>query len=100
MRMIKLKEGKTDKNTCNNDKNLSEIQLEHEREDELVVVVHELDALGGGEIRLEEESWRKWRCWSHFGKKFGWWFKQDIDGENEDDNEIVGDGDEKGCWVK
>nr|GEY86025.1 integrase, catalytic region, zinc finger, CCHC-type, peptidase aspartic, catalytic [Tanacetum cinerariifolium] len=35
------------KNTCNNDKNLSEIQLEHKREDELVVVVvkvvHELD---------------------------------------------------------
>nr|GEV35168.1 hypothetical protein [Tanacetum cinerariifolium] len=34
-------------NTCNNDKNLSEIQLEHEREDELVMmvvkVVHELD---------------------------------------------------------
>nr|GEU88427.1 hypothetical protein [Tanacetum cinerariifolium] len=26
-------------NTCNNDKNLSEIQLEHEREHELVVVV-------------------------------------------------------------
>nr|GEY35338.1 hypothetical protein [Tanacetum cinerariifolium] len=34
-------------NTCNNDKNLSEIQLEHEREDEFVMVVvkvvHELD---------------------------------------------------------
>ncbi|GJW72760.1 hypothetical protein Tco_0132130 [Tanacetum coccineum] len=34
-------------NTCNNDKNLSEIQLEHKREDELVAVVvrvvHELD---------------------------------------------------------
>ncbi|GJS76467.1 hypothetical protein Tco_0726348 [Tanacetum coccineum] len=34
-------------NTCNNDKNLSEIQLEHERDDELVMVVvrvvHELD---------------------------------------------------------
>ncbi|GJW15766.1 hypothetical protein Tco_0019899 [Tanacetum coccineum] len=26
-------------NTCNNDKNLSEIQLEHEKEDELVVVM-------------------------------------------------------------
>ncbi|GJZ75986.1 hypothetical protein Tco_0640451, partial [Tanacetum coccineum] len=25
---------------------------------------------------------------SHFGKeKFGWWFKQDINGENKDDNE-------------
>ncbi|GJW69370.1 hypothetical protein Tco_0123794 [Tanacetum coccineum] len=37
------------KNTCNNDKNLSEIQLEHEKEDELVAVVvkvvHELDCM-------------------------------------------------------
>nr|GEY77608.1 zinc finger, CCHC-type [Tanacetum cinerariifolium] len=24
---------------------------------------------------------------SHFGKEFGWWFEQDIDGENEDDND-------------
>ncbi|GJT39552.1 hypothetical protein Tco_0939417 [Tanacetum coccineum] len=35
--------------TCNNDKNLSEIQLEHEKEDELVavvvMVVHELDCM-------------------------------------------------------
>ncbi|GJV51142.1 hypothetical protein Tco_1446883 [Tanacetum coccineum] len=36
-------------NTCNNDKNLSEIQLKHEKEDELVTVVvkvvHELDCM-------------------------------------------------------
>nr|GEZ76688.1 hypothetical protein [Tanacetum cinerariifolium] len=40
-------EGCEFENTCNNDKSLSEIQLEHEKEDELVVVVvkvvHELD---------------------------------------------------------
>ncbi|GJU00511.1 hypothetical protein Tco_1110849 [Tanacetum coccineum] len=70
-------------NTCNNDKNLSEIELEHEKEDELVVVVvkvvHELDCrMVVKEIkdRLLEEM-----------KKFGWWFQQDIDGESEDDNE-------------
>nr|GFA52180.1 hypothetical protein [Tanacetum cinerariifolium] len=32
-------EGYEFENTCNNGKNLSEIQLEHEKEDELVVVV-------------------------------------------------------------
>ncbi|GJT74951.1 hypothetical protein Tco_1041676 [Tanacetum coccineum] len=63
-------------------KNLSEIQLEHEKEDELVVVVvkvvHELDfRMVVKEIEdgiLEEMEV------SHFGKE------QDIDGENEDDN--------------
>ncbi|GJZ47768.1 hypothetical protein Tco_0601600 [Tanacetum coccineum] len=71
------------KNTCNNDKTLSEIQLEHEREDELVIVVvrvvHELDyrmVVKEIEDGLLEEI-----------EKFGWWFEQDIDGENEDDNE-------------
>nr|GEV20354.1 hypothetical protein [Tanacetum cinerariifolium] len=41
--------GRVLKNTCNNDKNLSEIKLEHAKEDELVVVVvkvvHELDSM-------------------------------------------------------
>ncbi|GJU39070.1 retrotransposon protein, putative, ty1-copia subclass [Tanacetum coccineum] len=70
-------------NTCNNDKNLSEIQLEHEKEDELVVVVvkvvHELDCMmvvKEIENRLLEEV-----------EKFGWWFEQDIGGENVDDND-------------
>nr|GEW83564.1 integrase, catalytic region, zinc finger, CCHC-type, peptidase aspartic, catalytic [Tanacetum cinerariifolium] len=70
-------------NTCKNDKNLSEIQLKHEREDELVVVVvkvvYELNyKMVVKEIedsRLEEME------------KFGWWFEQDIDGESEDSNE-------------
>ncbi|GJV93592.1 hypothetical protein Tco_1541405 [Tanacetum coccineum] len=71
------------KNTCNNDKNLSKIQLEHENEDELVVVVvkvvHELDCMmvvKEIEDGLLEEM-----------EKFGWWFEQDIGGESEDDRE-------------
>nr|GEW97685.1 hypothetical protein [Tanacetum cinerariifolium] len=84
MRLVKhgLEECKFE-NTCNNDKNLSEIQLEHERKDELVVVVvtvvHELNyRMVVKEIKdgLLEEM-----------EKFRWWFKQDIDGEKEDDNE-------------
>ncbi|GJX37045.1 hypothetical protein Tco_0250348 [Tanacetum coccineum] len=70
------------KNTCNNDKILSEIQLEHE-EDELVVVVvkvvHKLDCMMVvKEIKdglLEEMEV------SLFGKE------QDIGGESEDDKE-------------
>ncbi|GKB23956.1 hypothetical protein Tco_0863357 [Tanacetum coccineum] len=69
-------------NTCNNDKNLSKIQLEHEKEDELVVVVvkaaHELDyriVVKEIEDELLEEM------------EFRWWFEQDINGESEDDNE-------------
>ncbi|GKE35895.1 hypothetical protein Tco_1455217, partial [Tanacetum coccineum] len=84
-------------NTCNNDKNLSEIELEHEKEDELVVVVVKVTLGGNG-----GESF--WEGGDDFGvdvlhfhtcltdilgflEKFGWWFEQDIDGENEDDNE-------------
>ncbi|GJY17864.1 hypothetical protein Tco_0389355 [Tanacetum coccineum] len=68
-------------NTCNNDKNLSEIQLKHGREDELVVVVvkvvHECRMVVKEiEDGLLEEM-----------EKFGWWFEQDINGENEDGNE-------------
>nr|GEZ16877.1 hypothetical protein [Tanacetum cinerariifolium] len=69
-------------NICNNDKSLSEIQLEHEKEDELVMVVvkvvHEYYRMVVKEIEngLLEEM-----------EKFGWWFEQDIDGESKDDNE-------------
>nr|GFC04979.1 hypothetical protein [Tanacetum cinerariifolium] len=66
-----------------NDKNSSEIQLEYEKEDELVVVVvkvvHELDCrMVVKEIKdgLLEKI-----------KKFGWCFEQDIDGKSEDDND-------------
>ncbi|GKA15364.1 hypothetical protein Tco_0695111 [Tanacetum coccineum] len=76
-------EGYEFENTCNNDKNLSEIQLKHEKEDELVVVVvkvaHELDCMmvvKEIEDGLLEEM-----------EKFGWWFEQDIGGVSEDDRE-------------
>nr|GEX29047.1 hypothetical protein [Tanacetum cinerariifolium] len=69
-------------NICNNDKSLSEIKLEHGKEDELVVVVvkvvHEYCRIVVKEIKdgiLEEI------------KKFTWWFKQNIGGEIEDDRE-------------
>nr|GEV40792.1 hypothetical protein [Tanacetum cinerariifolium] len=65
--------------TCNNDKSLSEIQLEHEKEDEFVVVavkvMHELKEIVN---RLLEEVEV-----SLFGKKF----EQDIDDEGEKDEE-------------
>ncbi|GJS06461.1 hypothetical protein Tco_0363257 [Tanacetum coccineum] len=72
--------------TYKNDKNLSEIQLEHEKEDELVAVVvkvvHECRKLMVvKEIvnRLLEEV-----------EKLEWWFEQDIDDEGEDDEEGEG----------
>nr|GFA35265.1 hypothetical protein [Tanacetum cinerariifolium] len=49
--------------TCNNDKSLSESQLEHEKEDEFVVMVV---------------------------KKLEWWFEQDIDDEEKEDKEGEG----------
>nr|GEW00414.1 hypothetical protein [Tanacetum cinerariifolium] len=67
--------------TCNNDKKLSEIQLEHENEDELVAVVvkvvHELDCMmvvKEIENGLLEEV-----------EKLERWFEQDIDDEGEED---------------
>ncbi|GJX60674.1 hypothetical protein Tco_0292064 [Tanacetum coccineum] len=75
-------------NTCNNDKNLSEIQLEHEKEDELVAVmvkvVHELGCMMMvKEIKNEilEEV-----------EKLEWWFEQDIDDEGDEDEEGNGGG--------
>ncbi|GJV81660.1 hypothetical protein Tco_1517530 [Tanacetum coccineum] len=56
-----------------NEKNLSEIQLGHEKEDELVAMVVKVEIENG---LLEEVE------------KFGWWFEQDIGGENEDDNDM------------
>nr|GEW79713.1 hypothetical protein [Tanacetum cinerariifolium] len=76
-------EVKVRENICNNDKILSEIQLEHEKEDELVVVVvkvvYVLDCkmvVKEIEDRLLEEI-----------EKFEWWFEQDIGGESEADKE-------------
>ncbi|GJU18990.1 hypothetical protein Tco_1146956 [Tanacetum coccineum] len=61
-------EGYEFENTCNNDKNLSEIPLEHE-EDGLVAVVVKVEIENG---HLEEVE------------KFEWWFAQDIDEEREE----------------
>nr|GEY15812.1 hypothetical protein [Tanacetum cinerariifolium] len=77
-------------NSCINDKNLSEIQHEHGREDEFVVVlvkvVHESECRMV--VKEIEDGLLEEMEANHFGKeKFGWWFEQDIDGKNEDDNE-------------
>ncbi|GJW79440.1 hypothetical protein Tco_0143415 [Tanacetum coccineum] len=83
-------------NTCNNDKNLSEIKLEYE-EDELIVMVvkvlHELDCrmvvkeIEDGLLEeMEVSHFRKEVMILEWKEKFGWWFEQDIDGESEDDN--------------
>ncbi|GJW86431.1 hypothetical protein Tco_0161771 [Tanacetum coccineum] len=60
--------------TCNNDKSLSEIQLEHEKEDEFVVVVVVKGLYDGGEGDYKLE----------------WWFEQDIDEEDEKDEVVEG----------
>ncbi|GKA44080.1 hypothetical protein Tco_0736804 [Tanacetum coccineum] len=74
--------------TCNNDKSLSEIQLDHEKEGELVAVVvkvvHELDCMmvvKEIENGLLEEV-----------EKLEWWFEQDINDEGEEDEEGEGGG--------
>nr|GEU85290.1 hypothetical protein [Tanacetum cinerariifolium] len=69
---------------------LSEIQLEHEKEDELVMVavkvVHELDCRMA--VKEIEDGILEEMELSHFGKeKFRWWFEQDIGGESKDDKE-------------
>ncbi|GKF55301.1 hypothetical protein Tco_0165641, partial [Tanacetum coccineum] len=77
--------------TCKNDKCLSEIQLEHEKEDEFVVVmvkvVHEYCMMVVKENinRLLEEV-----------EKFEWWFEQDIDDDEEEEEEEEEEEDEEG----
>nr|GEW19331.1 hypothetical protein [Tanacetum cinerariifolium] len=84
--------GKSEPKTYNNDKNLSEVQLEHEKEDEFVVVV--VQTLGG---RGGESFWeggddfrvdvlRFHTCLTDilgFLEELEWWFEQDIDKEEE-----------------
>ncbi|GJT58301.1 hypothetical protein Tco_0993355 [Tanacetum coccineum] len=75
------------KKTFNNDKSFSEIQLEHEKEDEFVVVVVKVVnecrdcMMVVKEIvsRLLEEV-----------EKLKWWFEQDIDDEEEENEEGEG----------
>nr|GEW64171.1 putative ribonuclease H-like domain-containing protein [Tanacetum cinerariifolium] len=79
--------------TYNNDKNLSEVQLEHEKEDKfMVVVVKETLGGRGGESFWErgddfgEDVLRFHTCLTDilgFLEKLEWWFEQDIDKEEE-----------------
>nr|GFC52450.1 hypothetical protein [Tanacetum cinerariifolium] len=72
-------------NTCNNDKNLSEIQLENEKEDELVVMVVKVAHKLGCKMvvkEIKDELLEEM-------EKFGWWFEQDIDGESGDEKNLV-----------
>ncbi|GJT30970.1 hypothetical protein Tco_0911245 [Tanacetum coccineum] len=88
--------------TCNNGKSLSEIQLEHEKEDELVEGLYDDGegdckyTLGGsrGESFWEEgDDFRVDVLCFHtcltdilgFLEKVEWWFEQDIDNEEEED---------------
>ncbi|GKD34211.1 hypothetical protein Tco_1249720 [Tanacetum coccineum] len=85
--------------TCNNDKNLSEIQLEHEKEDELVaVVVKTLGGSRGGFFWEEGDDFgvdvlRFHTCLTDihgFLEKLEWWFEQDINDAGEEDEEGEG----------
>nr|GEW38925.1 hypothetical protein [Tanacetum cinerariifolium] len=88
--------------TCNNDKNLSEIQLEHEKEGEFVVVVKTLGGRGGesfweGGDDLGVDALRFHTCLTDilgFLEKLERWFEQDIDEE-----EVRFKGDEDGDEV-
>ncbi|GKE81431.1 hypothetical protein Tco_1551431 [Tanacetum coccineum] len=101
-------EGYEFEKTCNNDKNLIEIQLEHEKKDELfmvvVKVVHECRHWmeNGGESFWEEgddfgvDVLRFHTCLTDilgFLEKLEWWFEQDIVDEGGEDEENGG-GDE------
>nr|GEV35565.1 hypothetical protein [Tanacetum cinerariifolium] len=78
------------KKICNNDKNLSENQLKHEKEDEFVAVVvkevHEYDDFGVDVLHFQT-------CLTDilsFLEKLEWWFEQDIDDEGKEDEEGEG----------
>ncbi|GJU14489.1 hypothetical protein Tco_1142455 [Tanacetum coccineum] len=92
------------KKTCNNDKNFSEIQLKHEKEDELVAMAHECRHWmgSGGESFWEEgdDLGVGVLCFHTcltdilgFLEKLECWFEQDIDDEGYEDEEDGG-GDE------
>nr|GEX24767.1 hypothetical protein [Tanacetum cinerariifolium] len=105
---IRSLETRSKNRTCNNDKSLSEIQLDHEKEDELVVVVVKVVCECRHWMGSRGESF--WEEGDDFGEdvlhfhtcltdilsfleKLECWFEQDIDDEGEKDEEDVG-GDE------
>nr|GEV86094.1 hypothetical protein [Tanacetum cinerariifolium] len=96
--------------TCNNDRNLIEIQLEHEKEDEFVAVVVKVGLYDGGEGDCKfrgsggKSFWEEGddfrvdilhfhTCLTYilgFLEKLEWWCEQDIDDEGEEDEEGEG----------
>nr|GEW59839.1 hypothetical protein [Tanacetum cinerariifolium] len=86
MRLVKhgLEECEFD-NTCNNEKSLSEVQLKHEKEDKLVMVV--VKGCGMVVRKIDNELVKEMQ-------KLDWWFEQDIDDEGEKDEKDK-DGDEE-----
>nr|GEZ07256.1 hypothetical protein [Tanacetum cinerariifolium]GEZ07264.1 hypothetical protein [Tanacetum cinerariifolium] len=91
--------------TCNNKKNLSKIQLEHEKEDELVMVVVKVTLRGSGREPFWEEGddfgvdvLRFHTCLTDilgFLKKLECCFEQDVDDEGEEDEEGKGGSKER-----
>ncbi|GJY31442.1 hypothetical protein Tco_0414937 [Tanacetum coccineum] len=88
-------EGHEFEKICNKDKSLSEIQLEHEKEDGFVVTL----GGSGGESFWEGgddfgvDVLRFYTCLIDilgFLEKLEWWFEQDIDDEEEEDKEGEG----------
>ncbi|GKA53599.1 hypothetical protein Tco_0746914 [Tanacetum coccineum] len=81
-------------NTCNNDRNLSEIQLEHEKEDELVAVmvkvVHECRHWMGYGL-YDVENGIEMKTLGEEVEKLEWWFEQDINDEGDEDEEGGGE---------
>nr|GEU76472.1 hypothetical protein [Tanacetum cinerariifolium] len=80
------------KKTYNNDKSLSEVQLEHEKEDEfVVVVVKTLEGKGGESFWEGGDDFRVDVLCFHtcltdilgILEKLEWWFEQDIDKEEK-----------------
>nr|GEU63436.1 ARID DNA-binding domain-containing protein [Tanacetum cinerariifolium] len=85
-------EGHEFEKTCNNDKSLSEIQLEHEKKDAFIVavvkVVHEFDLFRDCMMLVKEIVNRLLEEMDE--KKLEWWFEQDIDDDEEEDEEGEG----------
>nr|GEY75302.1 hypothetical protein [Tanacetum cinerariifolium] len=99
-------EGHEFEKTCNNDKSLSEIQLENEKEDEFIVVWDCMMVVKEIVNRFLEEVGVSlfWEEGDDFGvdvlrfhtcltdifgflEKLKWWFEQDIDDREEEDEE-------------
>nr|GEZ29638.1 hypothetical protein [Tanacetum cinerariifolium] len=90
-------EGYEFEKTCKNDKNLSEIQLEDEKDGELVAVVvkvvHECESFWEESDDFGVDVLHFYTCLTDilgFLEKLECWFEQDIDDEGEEDKEGEG----------